>query len=185
MNSDHNIPGASASASNPSTDAVLKEMDATLRLMATLPVPAGLEDRVFSSVLAAPRSSHILEWPRPLYARDWVRSVAAAVMVLAIGGGGWGIYSRVQQNQRPSAITTQRTVPEAGRFSSAEMIRRPQTLNGPVVTKAEPAKAVKPEAVKAETLQGATPKKPAAHVIAHRHSAAKAVRTDAVSPIAK
>lgn len=183
MNSDDNIPNASGSGSNPSASAVLKDMDATLRWMATLPVPVGLEDRVFARIVLGPRASRILEWPRPLSSRDWVRSVAAAAIVVAIGGGGWGIYSRVQPTQPPSAIAAPRIIPEPGRFSSAEMIRRPQTLNGPVVKKAEPAKAVKPEARKAEALQGATPKKPAAS--AHPHAAAKAVPADALSRVAK
>lgn len=180
MNSDDNIPSANGSGSNAGASAALKDMDATLRLMATLPAPVGFEDRVFAAVAASPRKSRVLEWPRPVYERDWVRSIAAAVMVFAIGGGGWGIYSHVQQNQTPSAIATPRIIPEPGRFSSAEMIRRPQTLKGPVVAKAAPEKTVK-----AEALKGTTAKKTTAPVAAHHHAAAKAVRTDAVSPIAK
>ena len=129
---------------NASEGDLLGQMDATLKLIATLPPPAGLEDRVFAGVIRAPRSGRLLDWPRPLYARDWVRSIAAALIVLAVGGGGWGIYSHVEQNVPGQATVAPRTMFQPRGFSSADVIRRPQTLNGPVVTKAEPLAAVKP-----------------------------------------
>lgn len=146
MNSPSNIPNGNGSGSPALVEEALKNLDATLRVLAKLPAPAGLEDRIFASALAAPRKARILEWPRPLYARDWVRSVAAAAIVLAVGGGGWGIYAHVEQNQPARVIVAPRPVFQQGGFSSAEMIRRPQTLNGPVVKKAEPAASAKTKA---------------------------------------
>jgi hypothetical protein len=143
MNSPSNIPSANGTGSDASKNAALKDVDATLRLMATLPPPAGLEDRVFARVLAGPRPTRVLEWPQPFYTGDWVRSIAAALIVFVIGGGGWGIYSHVQQNQTPTASASPRQILAPGSFSSAEMIRRPQTLKGPVVVKPEPIKAAK------------------------------------------
>lgn len=151
-----NIPSGNGSESNLTADAVLEKLDSTLRLLAKLPAPAGLEGRVFAGVLAAPRKSAVLEWPRPLYARDWVRSIAATAIVLAVGGGGWGIYEHVEPKAPSRAIVAPRTVFQPGGFSSAEMIRRPQTLNGPVVKKAETGTATKTDAAK-----HATEKKPA------------------------
>jgi hypothetical protein len=146
MNPSSNIPHANGSHSPASADAALKDLDSTLRLLAKLPVPAGMEDRVFAGVVASPRKAKVLEWPQPLYARDWVRSVAAAAIVLAVGSGGWSIYAHVEQNQPASGIVATRPAFPSGGFSSADMIRRPQTLNGPIVTKPETAPPAKPAA---------------------------------------
>ncbi len=142
MNFPENVPNATGPDPDVSRAATLAEMDATLRMIANLPAPAGLEDRMFAGVLKAPRKAGVLSWPRRLYARDWVRSIAAAAIVLAVGGGGWGIYAHVAPNEPVRAIAAPRRIFEPGGFSSAEVIRRPQTLNGPVV-KTEPAAAAK------------------------------------------
>jgi hypothetical protein len=153
MNSPSNIPNGSGFGSAVSAEAGLKDLDATLHLLAKLPAPAGLEDRIFSGVLAAPRKGRVLEWPRPLHAREWVRSVAAAAIVLAVGGGGWGIYAHVERNEPARVIATPRPIFQPGGFSSADMIRRPQTLNGPVVKKAEPAEPAKKKAAEVTTAK--------------------------------
>jgi hypothetical protein len=146
MNSPSKISCANGPGSNKTAASVLEDMDTTLHLIATLPVPAGLDDRVFAGVMAAPRPARILKWPRPMYAQDWMRSIAAAAIVLAIGGGGWGIYSHVEPNQPARTIASPRRIFQPGGFSSAEMIRRPQTLNGPAVKKPAPASAKKSQA---------------------------------------
>lgn len=163
MNSPRNIPGNNDLGLDAPAGAALEGMDATLRLLANLPVPAGLEDRVFAGMLAAPPKARVLEWPRPLYAREWVRGIAAAAIVLAVGGGGWGIYAHVQQNAPAQATTAPARIAAPGGFSSAEVIRRPQTLNGPVVKKAEPVKEVKSPAA-----PSAAPAKPGQPAAAHR-----------------
>ena len=167
MNSENRIPSAHESNSQASDDAALKSLDATLHLLGTLRAPAGLEDRVFAGIMAAPRKSRVLEWPQPLYLRDWVRGIAAALIVLAVGGGGWGLYSHVKPSEPARAVTAPQTVFQPGGFSSAEMIRRPQTLNGPPVKKVEPAEAAKAKAAEAATAKKAkvTPKAHGIHEV--------------------
>ena len=162
MNSENRIPSANESGSQAPADAALESLDATLHLLANLPAPAGLVDRVFAGMMATPRKARVLEWPQPLYSRDWVRGIAAAAIVLAVGGGGWGLYSHVKPispaaaGEPARAVAAPRTSFQPGGFSSAEMIRRPQTLNGPPVKKVEPAVTEK-----AKTAEDTTAKKPA------------------------
>ena len=87
---------SSGSASGPGED--------TLQLIANLPAPAGLEDRIHAGLLAhahsARRAGRVLAWPANSSAGSaWMRSAAAAAIVFVVAGGGWGIYSRVQQPQ--------------------------------------------------------------------------------------
>lgn len=162
MNYQDQIPRANDSDSQASSDAALKSLDATLHLLATLPAPAGLEDRVFAGMVAVPPKARVLEWPQPLYSRDWVRGIAAAAIVLVVGGGGWGVYSHVRPSEPAGAgqpaqvVAGPRTLFQPGGFSSAEMIRRPQTLNGPPVKRAEPAVTAK-----TKTAEETAAKKPA------------------------
>lgn len=169
MNSQDQIPRANGSDSQASSDAALKSLDATLHLLATLPAPAGLEDRVFAGMVAVPRKARVLEWPQPLYSRDWVRGIAAAAIVLVVGGGGWGLYSHVKPGEPAQVVTGPRTTFQPGGFSSAEMIRRPQTLNGPPVKRAEPAVTAK-----TKTAEETAAKKPARTLSAHGVGTVKA-----------
>ena len=121
----------------------------TLRLIASLPAPAELEERVHEVLRGAPRSGRVLTWPVRFRARialdhDWVRATAAAAIVFAVVGGGWGVYSRVEQNQPAKGFVMPAQMPGSGGFSGAGAIRTPQTLPGPRVK--PPAK--KPEAPK-------------------------------------
>ena len=121
----------------------------TLRLVASLPAPAGLEERVHEVLHSGPRSGRLLTWPARFRARialdnDWVRAAAAASIVFVVVGGGWGVYSRVEQNQPAKVFVMPVQTPASGGFSGAGAIRTPQTLPGPTVK--PPAK--KPEAVK-------------------------------------
>jgi hypothetical protein len=112
----------------------------TLRLIATLPAPAGLEDRIKSRLESAPRTGRVLFWPSAhASGTGWVRNstvraAAAAAIVFVVAGGGWGVYSRVQPPTQPRVIVMPPRVNGAGGFSSAGAMRTPQTLNGPVVT---------------------------------------------------
>ena len=130
---------------NPSTqnDSATNEnarAEETLRLIATLPAPAGLEDRIKSRLESAPRTGQVLHWPSAHKGGGgWVRSstaraAAAAAIVFVVVGGGWGVYSRVQPPMQPRVIVMPPRVNGAGGFSSAGAMRTPQTLNGPVVT---------------------------------------------------
>ncbi len=106
-------------------------MDETLRMIARLPAPQGLEERIQTALQAAPAVRKLLAWPINGWQSNWLHTAAAAVLAFAVVGGGWGICLYVQPalpsgaHAEPSHLT----VP-AG-FSSAGAMRTPQTLNGP------------------------------------------------------
>jgi|HubBroStandDraft_1064217.scaffolds.fasta_scaffold46227_2 hypothetical protein len=113
------------------------EAEETLRLIAQLPAPAGLEGRIHHKLrTAAGTGSHegrVLAWPLPARTgREWMRAVAAAAIAFVIAGGGWGVYSRVQPRRVGGMTLTPHGAP--GGFAGANAVRTPQTLNGPVVT---------------------------------------------------
>lgn len=147
MNPQNPYSYTSAPPSNPPD-----EVEDTLRLIATLPAPAGLEDRIVvglrSSQRAEPHGARILVWPlRP--GRAWAhsaaaRTAAAAAIVLVVAGGGWGVYSYVQSNQPRAVALPPRPAVSSGGFSNAGAMRTPQTLNGPVLT--HPLEAPQPPA---------------------------------------
>ena len=141
--------------------------EATLRLIARLSAPEGLEERVQAGLrtaaLAELTKARILRWPVALRLdNDWMqnlaRAAAAAAIVAVVVGGGWSVSSRFQSAQPSSAIAVPlRGAGQTGQagFSSAGAMRTPQTLNGPIV--AHPATA-SPEtgktAVKKPVLRG-------------------------------
>jgi hypothetical protein len=140
------------------------EAETTLRLIASLSAPVGLEDRVLAGLRAARLSAapgrgssrtRILSWPthRRLES-NWMRSAAAAAIVFVVVGGGWGVYSRVQPVQPARVIAMPPRVAAPGGFSSAGAMRTPQTLNGPVVThKATIATQPAKDAAKAQPVR--------------------------------
>jgi hypothetical protein len=119
--------------------------ETTLRLIARLAAPEGLEDRVMAGLKAAPRVARILHWPELLQPTgSWMRGAAAAAIVFVVAGGGWGIYMHVQPNQPARVIAMPPRAGATGGFSSAGAMRTPQTLNGPVLAQpvaAKPAQA--------------------------------------------
>ena len=121
-----------------STDGVSGSADfeETLRLIARLAPPEGLEERVQAGLKAAPAlgAVQILAWPTALRLDSaWMRSAAAAAIVAVVVGGSWSVYSRVQSIQPTRAITVPLHLSTRGGFSSAGAMRTPQTLNGPIV----------------------------------------------------
>jgi hypothetical protein len=129
----------------------------TLRLLAHLSAPEGLEERVEAGLRAAPHAAtgraRILRWPVALRMENaWVRAAAAAAIVAVVVGGGWGVYSSVQTVQPARVIAVpQHVAAPGGGFSNAGAMRTPQTLNGPIVA---PSAVAKPAAV---TPPAATP----------------------------
>lgn len=110
----------------------------TLRLIANLPAPEGLADRVKAGLRNAPRAGRILMWRAALApARGWMytgvaRGAAAAAIVCVVAGGGWRIYSHVQR-AGPSANVIVMPAPTAAKsagFSNSGAIGRPDTLGG-------------------------------------------------------
>jgi hypothetical protein len=118
------------------------EFEETLRQIARLAPPEGLEDRVLATLRTTPASgrARVLAWPVALRLDSaWVRSAAAAAIVAVVIGGSWGVYSRVQSIQPTRAITVPLHLSTQGGFSSAGAMRTPQTLNGPMVVHPVPA----------------------------------------------
>jgi len=111
----------------------------TLRLVAALPVPMGLEDRVKAGLQTAAQNGRVLHWPSSsLRGGGWMkgraaRAAAAAAIVFVVAGGGWGVYSRVQPVQSPKVIAMPQRINSSGGFSNAGAMRTPQTLTGPVL----------------------------------------------------
>ncbi len=141
-----NHPDQNAATNHP----ISGSADETLRIIASLPAPEGLDRRVQtglrSHVRSGRRQAHVLSWPAAKPARNqWMRSAAAAAIVFVVAGGGWGIYSRVQKPESAKVIV----LPHAqtpGEFTNAGAIRTPKTLTGPVVAHpaAQPASASAP-----------------------------------------
>jgi hypothetical protein len=126
---------------NPNNRADGRAAEETLRLIASLPGPEGLEDRVKTALSTASRRGRILHWPAGAgpagggwIHRTGARWAAAAAIVAIVAGGGWGVYSHVQPAPTSKAIAMPRvTVP--GGFSNAGAMRTPQTLNGTVLNR--------------------------------------------------
>ncbi len=125
-----------------SSDCGANSGEDTLRLIAGLPAPAGLEERVHRALGAAPHEfrggGRVLAWPAGLRAKTvmenhWMRAAAAAAIVFVVVGGGWGVYSRVQPGPAGKVIVMPLRAPSAGGFSGAGAIRVPETLPGPKV----------------------------------------------------
>jgi hypothetical protein len=135
------------------------EFEETLRLIARLAPPEGLELRVQAGLKATPAAggARILSWPTALRLDStWMRSAAAAAIVAAVAGGSWGVYSRVQSIQPMRAITVPLHLSTQGGFSSAGAMRTPQTLNGPMVE--HPAAVVAKSAMVAPLPENPTAK---------------------------
>lgn len=155
----------------------------TLRLIAKLPAPEGLEVRVIAGLRASrlggshnlgPRGARILSWPGALRpGSDWMRGAAAAAIVFVVVGGGWGVYSRVQRPQAAKVIAMPARGAVQGGFSNAGAMRTPTTLNRPVVATPVTAKAAQANVVP----QAA--KKP------NRHAMAGGTHKGAPQPIAR
>jgi hypothetical protein len=136
------------------------DFEETLRQIAQLPAPMGLADRVQAglraSQLSGARRERVLHWPAALRpGSDWMRSAAAAAIVFVVAGGGWGVYTRVQQHQ-PVRVMAMPRVGAQGGFGGANARRTPITLNGPVLANPAPAKIAQG---KAPSLTGQKPVK--------------------------
>jgi hypothetical protein len=137
MNSNpHNL-----TTSESASESAFSPAEETLRLIASLPAPDGLEDRVNAALSAAARRGRVLAWPRAIRPESgWMRTAAAAAIVFVVAGGGWGVYMRVEQENQPAkVIVMPARMPAPGGFSGAGAMRTPLTLPGPAAP--QPAKA--------------------------------------------
>ena len=110
----------------------------TLRIIATLPAPEGLAERVHAGLRAAPprTSTIVVPWPSVFRPQgNFVRGAAAAAIVCIVAGGGWRIYSHIPPPAGGVApnlmVMPQR--PASGGFGAANARHVPQTLEGPVL----------------------------------------------------
>lgn len=119
------------------------DSEATLRLIATLPAPDGIEDRMKAGLKAAmrtaPRQGSVIHWPQRLPdGARWshlygMRSAAAAAIVLVVAGGGWEVYSHIRVAPQPAAIAVPESIGGTSGLSAAGAMRTPRTVEGPVV----------------------------------------------------
>ncbi|MGD0347374.1 MAG: hypothetical protein ABSA85_11490 [Terracidiphilus sp.] len=167
--------------SNPHNPMNSDSVEETLRLIAGLPAPAGLEERVHKALRAAPRNGRVLAWPERFRAgiasgialeSNWMRAAAAAAIVFVVVGGGWGVYSRVQQGQPAKILVMPAPMQGSGGFSGAGAMRTPETLPGP---------KSREQGSKGAREQGAPPKKNAA-AAPKKHSAQPAASEVAPQP---
>jgi hypothetical protein len=107
------------------------EADATLRLIAALPEPEGLVERVQGAVRAdALRGgARVVEWPvRQNAGRGWLRGAAAAAIVSVVAGGAWWIYAGAAGAAGGSAVAAPVHVRPAGGFANAGAMHTPDTV---------------------------------------------------------
>ncbi|MDE3201812.1 MAG: hypothetical protein KGN79_12930 [Acidobacteriota bacterium] len=102
----------------------------TLRLVARMPAPEGLEERVKARLNNAPLGGRLLTWPgadKRWSQTAFVRGAAAAMIVCLVGGGAWTVYAHVQHT-REAARVVQAPLRQAapGSFSNAGAIRSPR-----------------------------------------------------------
>jgi hypothetical protein len=163
----------------------------TLRLIANLPSPEGLEERVHKSLRAAPRAGRVLAWPAGMRSRvsltsNAFRTAAAAAIVFVVVGGGWGVYSRVQQVQNGRVVVMPARMTNTGGFSGAGAIRTPETLPGPKIgdqgKEQESAPAKKPlEIQKGLRTTSGTSRSAGKQHIAGQHSATEPALQPAIA----
>ncbi len=144
--------------------------EATLRLVASLPAPKGLEDRVIEGLKKTPRTARVLHWPSVLHpTSSWMRGAAAAAIVFVVAGGGWGIYTRVQPGQ-PAKVIVMPRAGAGGGFSSAGAMRTPQTVKGTIVAGPVSPIVANPSVSEIQTVQEKPLKKESARVVPMKQS---------------
>lgn len=115
------------------------EAEKTLRLIAALPAPGGIEERIKANLKSAPRQAAVIGWPLAAgYRGGWIhtsamRAVAAASIVMVVAGGGWEVYSHIRVAPAPSAQMTPPPIRGHNGLSTAGTMRVPQTLERPVI----------------------------------------------------
>ncbi|MGC1421371.1 MAG: hypothetical protein WA815_03425 [Terracidiphilus sp.] len=115
------------------------DAELTLRLIAALPAPQGIEERVKSGIRAAQRQARVVAWPdsssnKTKWAQvSGLRAAAAAAIVFVVAGGGWEVYSHIRVAPAPTAVAAPQRIDGGGGLSAAAARRTPKTLDGPKV----------------------------------------------------
>jgi hypothetical protein len=91
-----------------------------------------------------------------------MRTAAAAAIAFMVVGGGWGVYTRVEQGKTAKVVVMPLRAPGAVSFSSTGAVRTPTTIPGPAVK--QPAKKTAAAPKKAKTPP--VPGQPAAQAVA-------------------
>ena len=146
-----------------------KSAEETLRLIASLPAPDGLAERVQTRLRTESQSGRVLSFPRSLVSGGWsgygnaMRGAAAAAIVCVVVGGGWRIYSRVQPG--PSARVIVMPAPVRG-FSIGGSVHTPDPGPVPVPTRqvvAEPPAAATSQPIMIQPKRVTKPGGPGSH----------------------
>ena len=138
MNSQNENPGKES-----------KSAEETLRLIASLPAPDGLAERVQTRLRTESQSGRVLSFPRSLVSAGWnygnaMRGAAAAAIVCVVVGGGWRIYSRVQPGPSARVIVMPAPAGPPRGFSIGGSVHTPDPRPVPVPTRqavAQPSEA--------------------------------------------
>ena len=118
-------------------NAEVMEAEKSLRMIASLPSPIGIEDRVKARLRTAPAKAGMIGWPaanRANWTQAWyMRAAAAAAIVFVVAGGGWGVHARFRSAPEPAAEAVPQRIGGSGGFSSSGAMRTLKTVDAPKV----------------------------------------------------
>jgi len=115
------------------------DAERSLRLIASLPAPVGIEDRVKDGLRGVPVQTGVIGWPlsppnRVGWAKvSYMRAAAAAAIVFVVAGGGWGVCKHFGAAPGPAADSVPQRIDGGGGLSAAGAKRTPKTVEGPSV----------------------------------------------------
>jgi hypothetical protein len=115
------------------------DAELSLRMVASLPAPVGIEDRLKAGLRVAPVQTGVIGWPlsspnRAGWAQvSYMRAAAAAAIVFVVAGGSWGVYARFRPAPAPAAVVVPQRIDGGGGLSAAAARRTPKTVEGPTI----------------------------------------------------
>ena len=127
------------STQNDDRNAATIDAERSLRLIASLPAPAGIEDRVKAGLRVVRTQSGVIGWPVSSATRagwaqvSYMRAAAAAAIVFVVAGGGWGVYRHFGPAPAPTAAGVQQRIEGRSGLSAAGAMRTPKTVEGPKI----------------------------------------------------
>ncbi|HEV2215413.1 MAG TPA: hypothetical protein VGR64_09000, partial [Terracidiphilus sp.] len=134
------------STQNDDRNAATIDAERSLRLIASLPAPAGIEERVKAGLRDGRSQSGVIGWPVSSPTRlgwaqvSYMRAAAAAAIVFVVAGGGWGVYRHFGPAPAPTAAGVQQRIEGGSGLSAAGAMRTPKTVEGPKVAGPETVK---------------------------------------------